>query len=66
MPTCYMRWIVMRSTVATRRPQLQRLSVADRSVRLPLVHIWRIRGEQVCNGQVLNDTLTTARLLGLA
>jgi hypothetical protein len=32
MPTCSMRWIVMRSTVATRRPQLQRPSVADRLV----------------------------------
>jgi hypothetical protein len=32
MPTWSMRWIVMRSTVATRRPQLQRLSVADRLV----------------------------------
>src|SRR6266545_2384213 len=32
MPTCSMRWIVMRSTVAERRPQLQRLSVADRLV----------------------------------
>jgi hypothetical protein len=29
MPTCSMRWIVMRSTVAERRPQLPRLSVAD-------------------------------------
>src|SRR5919106_4984947 len=28
MPTCSIRWIVMRSTVAERRPQLQRLSVA--------------------------------------
>jgi hypothetical protein len=39
MPTCSMRWIVMRSTVAERRPQLQRLSVADRLVgtRRPLV-----------------------------
>jgi hypothetical protein len=32
MPTCSMRWIVMRSTVATRRPRLQRLSVADQLV----------------------------------
>src|SRR5829696_646640 len=30
-----MRWIVMRSTVATRRPQLQRLSVADGEVGSP-------------------------------
>ena len=39
MPTCSMRWIVMRSTVAERRPQLQRLSVANRLVgtRPPLV-----------------------------
>ena len=27
MPTCSIRWIVMRSTLATRRPQLQRPSV---------------------------------------
>ena len=32
----------------------------------PFAHIWRFRGEQVCSVQVLNDTLTTARLLGLA
>ena len=36
------------------------------SVRLPFVNIWRFRGEQVCSVQVLNDTLTTARLLDLA
>jgi hypothetical protein len=34
MPTRSMCWIVMRSTVATRRPHLQRLSVADRLATL--------------------------------
>ena len=38
----------------------------DRSVRLLFVRIWRFRGEQVGSVQFLNDTLTTARLLGLA
>ncbi len=33
MPACSIRWIVMRSTLAERRPQLQRLSVADRLLR---------------------------------
>jgi ketosteroid isomerase-like protein len=35
------------------------------SARLPVVHIWRYRGEQIARLQILTDTLGTARLLGL-
>ena len=38
----------------------------DQSGRLPVVHIWRYRGEQVCRLQLLSDSLGMARLLGLA
>jgi|1185.fasta_scaffold1055345_1 ketosteroid isomerase-like protein len=39
----------------------------DQSAQLPVVHIWRFRGdEQVCRLQILTDTLQGARLLGLA
>ena len=38
----------------------------DRSVRLPVVHIWRYRGEQICRLQIVTDTLTIAKLLGFA
>jgi hypothetical protein len=37
----------------------------DQSARLPVVHIWRYRGEEICRLQILTDTLGTARLLGL-
>lgn len=37
----------------------------DRSGRLPLVHIWRYRGEQICRLQTLTDSLGMARLLDL-
>jgi len=39
---------------------------ADRSGRLPFVHIWRYRGDGICRLQLLNDTLGTAKLLGAA
>ena len=39
---------------------------ADRSARLPVVHIWRYRGEEICRLQILTDTLGTAKLLGIA
>jgi ketosteroid isomerase-like protein len=42
------------------------VSKADRSGRLPVVHIWRYRGDLVCRVQLLTDTLGAARLLGLA
>jgi len=35
-------------------------------VRLPVVHIWRYRGEQICRLEIITDTLTIAELLGLA
>ena len=37
----------------------------DQSGRLPVVHIWRFRGdEEVCRLQILTDTLHGARMLG--
>jgi uncharacterized protein len=39
----------------------------DRSERLPVVHIWRYRGDdEICRLQILTDTLASARTLGLA
>lgn len=38
----------------------------DQSGRLPVVHIWRYRGEQVCRLQPLTDSLGMARILGIA
>ena len=37
----------------------------DQSGRLPFVHIWRYRGEQVCRLQLLTDSLGMAKLLGV-
>jgi ketosteroid isomerase-like protein len=37
----------------------------DQSGQLPVVHIWRFRGEEeVCRLQILTDTLHGARMLG--
>ena len=36
----------------------------DQSAQLPVVHIWRFRGDQACRLQILTDTLQGARLLG--
>ena len=38
----------------------------DQSARLPVVHIWRYRGEEICRLQILTDTFESARLLGIA
>jgi ketosteroid isomerase-like protein len=39
----------------------------DQSAKIPVVHIWRFRGdEEVCRLQLLTDTLESARLLGAA
>jgi ketosteroid isomerase-like protein len=38
----------------------------DKSERLPLVHIWRYRGDEICRLQILTDTLQTARALGIS
>jgi ketosteroid isomerase-like protein len=39
----------------------------DRSAKLPVVHIWRFRGEdEVCRLQILTDTLHAADILGKA
>jgi ketosteroid isomerase-like protein len=39
----------------------------DRSARLPVVHIWRYRGDdEIVRLQILTDTLESARLLGIA
>jgi ketosteroid isomerase-like protein len=43
------------------------LAKGERSARLPVVHIWRYRGdEEICRLQILTDTLQSARLLGIA
>jgi ketosteroid isomerase-like protein len=41
------------------------LAKGERSVRLPFVHIWRYRGDQICRLQLLTDTLQSARTLGV-
>ncbi len=42
------------------------VSKGDRSARLPVVHIWRTRGEgELCRLQILTDTLEGARVLGI-
>jgi uncharacterized protein len=42
------------------------LGKGDRSAQLPLVHIWRFRGDdEICRLQVLTDTLDAARTLGV-
>ena len=38
----------------------------ERSARLPVVHVWRYRGEEICRLQILTDTLESARVLGIA
>jgi uncharacterized protein len=39
----------------------------DQSASVPVVHIWRFRGdEEVCRLQILTDTLQAAQLLGKA
>jgi uncharacterized protein len=42
------------------------LAKGERSEQLPVVHIWRFRGDEVCRLQILTDTLQTARILGIA
>ena len=37
----------------------------DRAASLPIVHIWRYRGDRQCRLQILSDTLKTAQTLGL-
>ncbi len=37
----------------------------DRSASLPVVHIWRFRGDdEICRLQILTDTLEAGRMLG--
>ena len=43
-----------------------RVKKGDQSAELPVVHIWRFRGDQACRLQILTDTLQGARLLGVA
>jgi len=38
----------------------------SRTARVPFVHIWRYRGDQICRMQILVDTLQTAKVLGVA
>lgn len=43
------------------------ISKGDKSAKLPVVHIWRLRGEgEFCRLQILTDTLESARTLGIA
>jgi ketosteroid isomerase-like protein len=38
----------------------------DRSARIPVVHIWRWRGEdEICRLQILTETLESAQVLGV-
>ena len=37
----------------------------DNSAEIPVVHIWRFEGDQVCRLQILTDTLQGAKLLGV-
>jgi uncharacterized protein len=37
-----------------------------RSAKLPVVHIWRFRGDDVCRLQILTDTRESARILGVS
>jgi ketosteroid isomerase-like protein len=42
------------------------LAKGDRSQRLPVVHVWRYRGDdEICRLQILTDTLESARTLGV-
>jgi ketosteroid isomerase-like protein len=42
------------------------IAKGDRSAKLPVVHIWRFRGDEVVRLQILTDTLESARVLGIA
>ena len=38
----------------------------DKSARVPVVHIWRYRGDdEICRLQILTETLESARVLGI-
>jgi hypothetical protein len=39
---------------------------SDRSATIPVVHIWRWRGEdEICRLQILTETLESAQILGV-
>ena len=38
----------------------------DDAAQMPVVHIWRFRGEEIIELQTLTDTLQSARMLGVA
>jgi hypothetical protein len=42
------------------------MTKGNRSGTIPVAHIWRYRGEQVCSLQVLQNTLEIAKLLGVS
>jgi hypothetical protein len=44
----------------------QDVAKGERSASLPVVHIWRFRGDEACRLQLLTDTLESARMLGVA
>ena len=42
------------------------LAKGDKSARVPVVHIWRYRGDdEICRLQILTETLESARVLGI-
>ena len=41
------------------------LAKDDRSASVPVVHVWRYRGEEIIRLQLLTDTLESARVLGV-
>ena len=44
----------------------QDVAKGDKSERLAVVHIWRFKGDdEVCRLQLLTDTFTSARMLGI-
>jgi ketosteroid isomerase-like protein len=42
----------------------QDIAKDGRSARVPFVHIWRFRGNQICGVRLVLDTLTTAKVFG--
>ena len=49
-------------SLLTQRPPVKK---GDQSAHVPVVHIWRFRGdEEVCRLQILTDTHQAAQLLG--
>src|SRR5438270_3022335 len=43
----------------------QEVRKGDKSAQVPVVHIWRWKGDQIKRFQILTDTLEAAQLLGV-